>query len=40
MSCREENKQLNREKIIATARDIITKDGLEKFTMRYLTKKA
>ncbi len=40
MSRREENKQLKREKIIATARDIIAKDGLDKLTMRYLAEKA
>jgi len=40
MSRREESKQLKREKIIATARDIIAKDGLDKLTMRYLAEKA
>ena len=40
MSRREESKQLKREKIIATAREIIAKDGLDKLTMRYLADKA
>jgi hypothetical protein len=40
MSRREESKQLKREKIIATARDIISKEGLDKLTMRYLADKA
>jgi len=40
MSRREENKQLNRKKIIATARKIISTQGMDKLSMRYLADKA
>ncbi len=40
MSRREENKGLKREKIIIAAREIISTQGLDKLTMRYLAEKA
>jgi len=40
MSRREENKELKREKIIIAAREIISFQGLDKLTMRYLAEKA
>lgn len=40
MSQREKNKQLNRKKIIGAARKIITREGIDKLTMRYLAEKA
>lgn len=36
MSRREENKELKREKIISAAKEIISSEGLDKLTMRYL----
>ncbi|MEH6344302.1 MAG: TetR/AcrR family transcriptional regulator [Bermanella sp.] len=40
MSRREENKELKREKIIVAAIEIISSQGLDKLTMRYLAEKA
>lgn len=40
MSRREENKELKREKIITAAKEIISSQGLDKLTMRYLAEKA
>ena len=36
MSRREENKEMKREKIVSAAKDIISSEGLDKLTMRYL----
>ncbi len=40
MSRREENKELKREKIIIAAKEIISSQGMDKLTMRYLAEKA
>ncbi len=40
MSRREANKELKREKIIIAAREIISSQGMDKLTMRYLAEKA
>jgi len=40
MSQREKNKEQNRAKIVAAAREIITDEGIDKLTMRYLADKA
>lgn len=36
MNRREENKELKRDKIISAAKEIISSEGLDKLTMRYL----